>query len=80
MTPSPGPSLVRRLVLLAAVGLTAVLAAATLLLGLLFEQAALRRFDQGLADLTDSLAAAAQPAASEALTVRALGDLRTLRV
>ena len=80
MTPSPGPSLVRRLVLLAAVGLTAVLAAATLLLGLLFEQAALRRFDQGLADLTDSLAAAAQPAASEALTVRDLGDLRTLRV
>ena len=45
MTASPGPSLVRRLVLLAAVGLTAVLAAATLLLGLLFEQAALRRFD-----------------------------------
>ena len=80
MTGFAGPSLVRRLVLLAAVGLTAVLAAATLLLGLLFEQAALRRFDQGLADLTDSLAAAAQPAAGEALTVRDLGDLRTLRV
>ncbi|MFN9034507.1 MAG: hypothetical protein ACK5WU_12325, partial [Alphaproteobacteria bacterium] len=55
------PSLVRRLVLLAAVWSTGVLLASAVLLGLLFEQAALRRFDQGLADLTDSLAAAALP-------------------
>ncbi|MCA6333979.1 MAG: hypothetical protein IM664_05120, partial [Phenylobacterium sp.] len=45
------PSLVRRLVLLAAVWSIGVLLASAVLLGLLFEQAALRRFDQGLADL-----------------------------
>lgn len=75
------PSLVRRLVLLASVWSLAVLVASALLLGLLFEQAALRRFDQGLADLTDSLAAAAAPdiPAGSGQVVRDLGDLRTQR-
>lgn len=79
MAPST-PSLVRRLVLLAAVWSTAVLAASAILLGLLFEQAALRRFDQGLSDLTDSLAAAAQTDRAGGVAVRDLGDLRTRRV
>jgi signal transduction histidine kinase len=84
MDPAPvissrAPSLVRRLVLLASVWSLAVLIASAVLLGLLFEQAALRRFDQGLADLTDSLAAAAQPEANGGLAVRDLGDLRTRR-
>lgn len=75
------PSLVRRLVLLASVWSLAVLLASAVLLGLLFEQAALRRFDQGLADLTDSLAAAAGPALSPGAgpTVRDLDDLKTRR-
>ncbi len=74
------PSLVRRLVLLAAVWSTGVLLASAVLLGLLFEQAALRRFDQGLADLTDSLAAAALPDPGGGLSVRDPGDLRARRV
>lgn len=74
------PSLVRRLVLLAAVWSTGVLVASAILLGLLFEQAALRRFDQGLADLTDSLAAAALPDPAAGARVPDLGDLRTRRV
>lgn len=75
------PSLVRRLVFLASVWSLAVLVASAVLLGLLFEQAALRRFDQGLADLTDSLAAAAAPAAvsGAGFAIRDLGDLRTRR-
>ena len=73
--PPSTPSLVRRLILLAAVWSTAVLAASAILLGLLFEQAALRRFDQGLSDLTDSLAAAAQPDRAGGVAVRDLGDL-----
>lgn len=73
------PSLVRRLVLLAAVWSLAVLAASAILLGLLFEQAALRRFDQGLSDLTDSLAAAATPGTG-GVGRGDLGDLRTRRV
>lgn len=79
--PSPAPSLVRRLVLLASVWSLAVLLASAVLLGLLFEQAALRRFDQGLADLTDSVAAAAAPVpvAGAGLAVGDLGDLRTRR-
>lgn len=79
MAPST-PSLVRRLILLAAVWSTAVLAASAILLGLLFEQAALRRFDQGLSDLTDSVAAAAQPDRAGGVAVRDLGDLKTRRV
>ncbi|MFM8753576.1 MAG: sensor histidine kinase, partial [Phenylobacterium sp.] len=78
--PPSTPSLVRRLILLAAVWSTAVLAASAILLGLLFEQAALRRFDQGLSDLTDSLAAAAQPDRAGGVAVRDLGDLKTRRV
>ena len=74
------PSLVRRLVLLAAVWSTGVLAASAILLGLLFEQAALRRFDWGLADLTDSLAASALPDPAGGVRVRDPGDLRTRRV
>ncbi|MCA3731428.1 MAG: sensor histidine kinase [Phenylobacterium sp.] len=74
------PSLVRRLVLLAAVWSTGVLLASAVLLGLLFEQAALRRFDQGLADLTDSLAAAALPEPAGGIRVRDPGDPRTRRV
>ena len=76
--PAP-PSLVRRLVLLAAVWSTGVLVASAVLLGLLFEQAALRRFDQGLADLTDSLAAAALPDPVGGIQVRDPGDPRTRR-
>ncbi|MFO0438615.1 MAG: ATP-binding protein [Phenylobacterium sp.] len=73
------PSLVRRLVLLAAVWSTGVLVASAILLGLLFEQAALRRFDQGLADLTDGLAAAALPDPAGGIRVRDPGDPRTRR-
>lgn len=74
------PSLVRRLVLLAVVWSMGVLAVSVLLLGLLFEQASVRRFDQGLSDLTDSLAASARPDPSGGVVVRDLGDLRTQRV
>ncbi|MFM8375462.1 MAG: sensor histidine kinase, partial [Phenylobacterium sp.] len=75
------PSLVRRLILLAGVWSLAVLLASAILLGLLFEQAALRRFDQGLSDLTDSLAAAAapEPAPGAGPAIRDLGDLKTSR-
>ena len=78
--PPAAPSLVRRLVLLAAVWSTGVLVASAILLGLLFEQAALRRFDRGLADLTDSLAASALPDPAGGVRVRDPGDLRTRRV
>lgn len=78
--PPSAPSLVRRLVLLAAVWSTGVLVASAVLLGLLFEQAALRRFDQGLSDLTDSLAAAALADPGGGLSVRDPGDLRARRV
>ena len=77
---SSAPSLVRRLVLLAAVWSTGVLVASAVLLGLLFEQAALRRFDQGLSDLTDSLAAAALADPAGGFSVRDPGDPRTRRV
>lgn len=80
MASRAGPSLVRRLVLLAAAGLSVVLVTTVLVLGLLFEQAALRRFDQGLADLTDSLAAAARPGPDGAMAIPDLGDLKTRRV
>lgn len=81
MAGAPPPSLVRRLILLAGVWSLAVLLASAVLLGLLFEQAGLRRFDQGLSDLTDSLAAAAapEPAPGAGPAIRDLGDLKTSR-
>ncbi|MFC3070954.1 ATP-binding protein [Phenylobacterium soli] len=53
------PSLARRLVLLALGWSLAALVVSALVLALLFQQAALRRFDLGLSDLIDNLTAGA---------------------
>ena len=51
------PSLVRRLVILAAGWSLAVLLVSAIVLAMLFQQAAIRRFDQGLSELIDNLTA-----------------------
>ena len=51
------PSLAARLVLLAAGWSLTVLLISAVVLSLLFQQAALRRFDQGLSELVDNLMA-----------------------
>lgn len=79
--PSPsggGPSLARRLALLAVGWSAATLVVAALVLALLFQQAALRRFDAGLSDLIDNLISGATVEAGEVLAP-ALTDLRALR-
>lgn len=53
------PSLARRLVLLALGWSLAALVSAAILFAVLFQQAALRRFDMGLSDLIDNLTAGA---------------------
>jgi signal transduction histidine kinase len=79
--PSPprgGPSLARRLALLAVGWSAATLVVAALILALLFQQAALRRFDAGLSDLIDNLISGTTVEAGEVLAP-ALTDLRALR-
>ncbi|WP_304164060.1 sensor histidine kinase [Phenylobacterium aquaticum] len=73
------PSLVRRLVILAAGWSLAVLLVSALVLSLLFQQAALRRFDQGLSELIDNLVAGATIGDKGQVLAPALTDLRALR-
>jgi signal transduction histidine kinase len=73
------PSLVRRLVILAAGWSLAVLVVCAMVLALLFQQAALRRFDQGLSELVDNLIAGATITDKGEVVAPALTDLRALR-
>ena len=73
------PSLVRRLVILAAGWSLAVLLVSAIVLALLFQQAALRRFDQGLSELIDNLVAGATVNEKGQVLAPALTDLRALR-
>ena len=73
------PSLVRRLVILAAGWSLAVLLVSAVVLALLFQQAALRRFDQNLQELIDNLVAGATVSDNGEVLAPALTDLRALR-
>jgi len=73
------PSLVRRLVILAAGWSLAVLVVSAMVLALLFQQAALRRFDQGLLELIDNLVAGTTIGDDGQVLAPALTDLRALR-
>jgi len=73
------PSLVRRLVILAAGWTLAVLLVSALVLALLFQQAAIRRFDQGLSELIDNLTAGTSIDDKGQVIAPALTDLRALR-
>ncbi|MFN3521901.1 MAG: ATP-binding protein [Phenylobacterium sp.] len=73
------PSLVRRLVILAAGWSLAVLLVTAIVLAMLFQQAALRRFDQGLSELIDNLLAGATIGENQEVIAPALTDLRALR-
>ena len=73
------PSLVRRLVILAAGWSLAVLLVSAIVLALLFQQAAIRRFDQGLSELIDNLTAGTTIADKGEVVAPALTDLRALR-
>jgi len=73
------PSLVRRLVILAAGWSLAVLVVTAVVLAMLFQQAALRRFDQGLSDLIDNLLAGTTVGERQEVLAPALTDLRALR-
>jgi signal transduction histidine kinase len=73
------PSLVRRLVILAVGWSLAVLLVSAAVLALLFQQAALRRFDQGLSELIDNLLAGATVDETNQVVAPALTDLRALR-
>ncbi len=72
------PSLARRLVLLAVGWSFAALLVSAVVLALLFQQAALRRFDQGLSDLIDNLLAGSTVENGQ-VVAPALTDLRALR-
>ena len=72
------PSLARRLVLLAVGWSFAALVISAVVLALLFQQAALRRFDAGLSDLIDNLISGSTVEGGEVLAP-ALTDLRALR-
>lgn len=73
------PSLVRRLVILAAGWSLAALLVAAVVLALLFQQAALRRFDQSLSEVIDNLLAGATIGDAQEVIAPALTDLRALR-
>ncbi len=73
------PSLVRRLVILAAGWSLAVLLVSAIVLAMLFQQAAIRRFDQGLLELIDNLTAGTTIADKGEVVAPALTDLRALR-
>ena len=72
------PSLARRLVLLALGWSLAALVVSAVLFALLFQQAALRRFDMGLADLIDNLTAGTTVDQGQVIAP-ALTDERALR-
>mgnify|MGYP001088320939 CR=1 FL=1 len=72
------PSLARRLVLLAVGWSFAALVISAVVLALLFQQAALRRFDAGLSDLIDNLIAGTTIEDGDVIAP-ALTDLRALR-
>ncbi|MFN3513632.1 MAG: sensor histidine kinase [Phenylobacterium sp.] len=74
-----GPSLVRRLVILASGWVLAVLVISAVVLAMLFQQAAIRRFDQGLLELIDNLTAGATIDGEGQVVAPALTDLRALR-
>lgn len=79
---SPGrrrPSLVRRLIILAAGWSAVALLVTGILLTTAFHQASLRRFDQGLADLSQGLLSGATVAGGEVQAPQ-LTDARALRV
>jgi len=73
------PSLVRRLVFLAAGWSLAALLASALVMVLLFQQSGLRRFDQNLAKLIDNLVAGSTIKSDGSVAAPALTDLRALR-
>ena len=73
------PSLVRRLVFLAAGWSLAALLASALVMVLLFQQSGLRRFDQNLAELIDNLVAGSTIKSDGSVAAPALTDLRALR-
>jgi hypothetical protein len=72
------PSLARRLVLLAVGWSLATVVIAAVVLAVLFQQAALRRFDAGLSDLIDNLISGSTVENGEVLAP-ALTDQRALR-
>ncbi len=72
------PSLARRLTILAVGWSFAALVIAAVVLALLFQQAALRRFDAGLSDLIDNLISGSTIEAGE-VVAPALTDQRALR-
>lgn len=72
------PSLARRLTILAVGWSFAALVIAAVVLALLFQQAALRRFDAGLSDLIDNLISGSTIEAGEVIAP-ALTDQRALR-
>ena len=72
-------SLVRRLVLLAAGWSLAVLVVSSIVLVLLFEQAAIRRLDQSLAELNDNLLAGSTVGDNGEVIAPALTDERAVR-
>ena len=74
------PSLVGRLIVLAAGWSLAVLIVSGVVLATLFQQAALRRFDQSHAELIDNLVAGTTVGEGGQLLAPALTDLRALRV
>jgi signal transduction histidine kinase len=76
---TPNSSLVRRLVVLAAGWSVAVLVVSAVVLVLLFQQAALRRFDQSLSELIDNLLAASTIGDRGEVIAPALTDERALR-
>jgi signal transduction histidine kinase len=74
-----GPSLVRRLVLLAAGWTLAVLVVSAIVLAMLFQQAAIRRFDQGLSELIDNLITGTTVDEKGEVAAPVLTDTRALR-
>ncbi|HYG27529.1 MAG TPA: sensor histidine kinase, partial [Caulobacteraceae bacterium] len=74
------PSLVRRLVMLAAGWSVVALAVTGVLLTTAFHQASLRRFDLGLAGVTEALLAGATVDDEGAVQAPALTDARSMRV
>jgi signal transduction histidine kinase len=74
------PSLVRRLIWLAAGWSAVALLVTGILLSTAFHQASLRRFDLGLSDITQGLLAGSTVGANEHVVAPALTDARALRV
>ena len=68
-----------RLVILAAGWTLAVLVVSAIVLAMLFQQAAIRRFDQGLSELIDNLIAGATIDEKGEVLAPALTDTRALR-